>query len=123
MSGVRPVRPHPTVANPGIRTSDPLSELSDRITRIRASAWRSATHSDVLTGVAAITDYASTAVIVHTTAAATISELTGVPMRSGSRRILLVDSPGSREPTSPGRLLDGVDPAPGWCDINDQTHP
>jgi hypothetical protein len=75
-----PVIDAATVANPGIRTGDPLSELSDRITRIRTSAWRSATYSDVLTGVAAITDYASTAVIIHTTAAQTISELTGVPM-------------------------------------------
>jgi hypothetical protein len=55
-------------ARPGVRTGDPVIELSDRIDRLRQNAWQ-LTHQPRV-GVDCLTEYAAVAVIVHTHVAA-----------------------------------------------------
>lgn len=52
------------VARPPIRTGEPLTELGDRILRLRRTAWQ--LQRDPRIGVASLTDLAAVAVIFHT---------------------------------------------------------
>lgn len=56
------------VARPHLRVGDPLSELGDRILRLRHHAWELTKQS--LVGVGTLTDFAASGVIVHAHAAA-----------------------------------------------------
>ena len=55
------------LARPSVRSGDPLSELGDRILRLRRTAWQLSGESHV--GVACLTDIAAAGVIFHTFAA------------------------------------------------------
>lgn len=55
------------IARPTIRTGEPLTELGDRILRLRRTAWQLQRNPRV--GVASLTDLATAAVIFHTYAA------------------------------------------------------
>ncbi|MGD9531091.1 MAG: hypothetical protein AB7V44_30470, partial [Pseudonocardia sp.] len=54
------------VANPAIRTDDPLLELTDRLTRLLSAAWIHVSH-DAMT-VPTLTDLAAAGVLVHVAA-------------------------------------------------------
>lgn len=56
------------LANPAIRTTDEIVELSDRIARLRRSAWGALSHPDF--SVATLRDFASVGLAVNTHSAA-----------------------------------------------------
>ncbi|NUU18290.1 hypothetical protein HP550_13620 [Cellulomonas humilata] len=56
------------LANPPVRLFDPITELSDRITRLRRSAWGSLTHPDY--SLATLHDFASIGLAVNAHCAA-----------------------------------------------------
>ena len=77
------------VARPQPRTGDPLTELGDRVLRLRHHAWELT--KQPLVGVATLTDFAAAGVIVHAHAAAYLAgmapgRINELPTRSMLRR-------------------------------------
>lgn len=73
------------MARPQLRVDDPLTELGDRILRLRHHAWELT--QQPLVGVATLTDFAAAGVIVHAHAAAYLTaiapgEVSELPARS-----------------------------------------
>jgi hypothetical protein len=70
-----------TVANPGIRVGEPLTEMVDRVARMQVTAWRAAHHPDRESGVPLLLDFATAAVTLHTSAMLTSARSAGVRLR------------------------------------------
>ena len=65
------------VARPAIRTDDPLTELSDRVTRLHRFAWQLTTEPRV--GVATLTNYAAAGALIAKAAGRELQRATGLP--------------------------------------------
>jgi hypothetical protein len=65
------------VARPAVRTDDPLTELSDRVTRLHRFAWQLTTEPRV--GVATLTNYAAAGALIAKAAGRELQRTTGLP--------------------------------------------
>lgn len=80
-----------TIANPGIRLGEPLTELSDRVARMQLSAWRAAAYPGREGGIPALIDFATTAVMIHGRAAIAAARIAGTQVRDPSAPQLVKD--------------------------------
>jgi hypothetical protein len=65
------------VARPAVRTDDPLTEFSDRVTRLHRFAWQLTTEPRV--GVATLTNYAAAGALIAKAAGRELQRATGLP--------------------------------------------
>lgn len=90
-----------TIANPGIHGGTPLTQLADRVARMQLTAWRAAAYPGRETGVPALIDFATAAVMVHGRTAIVAARMAGKRVRDSDApdvvKILLARADSWRE--------------------------
>lgn len=96
------------VANPQVRTDDPLLELADRLGRLHTAAWIHTSH-DTMT-VPTLSDLAAAGVLVH---AAAHRVLTADPVGDPALNTIAVNGQAWRQVHAGLMQLRSIDPVPG----------